>query len=153
MPLRSYHTAIRVLPPQSHESNDVLDNRDGSEQSRADTEDGVGRKLIARQAVPHSKVQANGHAHAVEYDQQPEPKDGLLPGAQRVVQRRRLVEVDVGEDNLCVREGCIPERGCMAGIAARRWGRGSCARGVLVGGAIDAHGLARDHERRCGLGV
>ena len=146
MPLRSYHTAVRVLPPQPHEPNDVLHDRDSSEQGSANAEHSVRRKLVPRKAIPHSKVQANWHEDAVQYDQQPKPKDCLPARAQRVVQGRRLIEVDVRKHDLGVRKGCIPKRWRMAGITACRWGCGPCARGVLLACAIDAHSLSRHHE-------
>jgi hypothetical protein len=153
MPLRSYHTAIRVLPPQPYEPNDVLHYGNGSEQGGANAEHGVRRKLVARKAIPHSEVETNWHEDAVQYDQQPKPKDSLLPRAQRVVQGWRLVEVDVGEHDLGVREGCIPERWRMAGIASCHWSCGPCACGVLLARAINAHGLSWYHECRWRLGM
>jgi hypothetical protein len=85
VPLGPNDPAARVLPPKAAESDEVLNNRNGSQQRCTDTEDGVCRELVARQAIPHAKVKANGHAHAVEEDQGPEPEDGLLPRSQRVV--------------------------------------------------------------------
>lgn len=68
-------SAVGVLLPQAMEANKVLNNRDGSQQGGADTEDGICRQLVSCQAVPHAKVQANGHEDAVDNDERPEPKD------------------------------------------------------------------------------
>jgi hypothetical protein len=91
------------LLPQSEESDEVFDNRHGPEQRSTYTEDGIGRELVPCQAIPQAKIQRNWHADAVEDNECPEEKEGLLPGAKRVVQWRRPREVGVFEDDLCVR--------------------------------------------------
>ena len=80
---------------KGEEANKVLDDTNGSEQGGADTEDSVGAQLIARQAIPHAKVEPNGHAHTVEEDEKPEEENGLLARLQRVIEWRRVCEVGV----------------------------------------------------------
>lgn len=140
VPLRSNDPAVGVLLPQSVEAHKVLDNGDGAQQRSADTEDGIGRQLVSRQAVPHAKVHANGHENAVDEDEEPEPEDGLLAGAQRVAQRWRAAEVgvivcDLGVWVDCVRVG----RGCATVCCAGDGGgcRASRVSLVVVAGAVD----------------
>jgi hypothetical protein len=87
--------AVGVLAPQTRKAYKVLDNGHGSEQRGTNTEDGVCGQLVARQAIPHAKVHSDGHEDAVDEDEEPEPEDGLLARAQRVVERRGLPEVGV----------------------------------------------------------
>jgi len=108
VPLRSNNSAVRVLLPQAIESNEILDNGDGAEQRSANTEDGVGRQLVARQAIPHAKVHANGHEDAVDEDEGPEPEDGLSPCSQRVFERWRFSEVWIIEYDLGVGIDGVP---------------------------------------------
>lgn len=84
--LSSNDAAAGILPPQSVETDEILNNRHGSQQGGADTEDSIGRQLVASETVPHAKVEANRHADAVENDEGPEPENGLLAGSQRVVE-------------------------------------------------------------------
>jgi hypothetical protein len=149
IPLRSNDPAVGVLAPQADEADKVLDNGDGPEQRSADTEDGVCGELVARQAIPHAKVHANGHEDAVDEDEQPEPEDGLPARAQRVLERRGLPEVgvivcDLGMGIYGVRVG----RGCPAGLGAERGcGRGARLALVVVARAVD---LDARHLKRAG---
>lgn len=80
--LSSDDAAAGILLPQSVEADEILNNRHGSQQGGADTEDGIGGQLVASEAVPHAKVEANGHADAVENNEGPEPENSLLAGSQ-----------------------------------------------------------------------
>ena len=93
--LRADDPAVGVGPPEAPEADEVLDDANGSEQRGADTEDGVCTQLVPREAVPHAEVEADGHAHAVEEDERPEPEDTLLARSQAVVERRRMRKVGV----------------------------------------------------------
>ena len=120
MSLRANNPAVGVLAPQSCKANEVLDNGNGSEQRRADAEDGIGGQLVSGEAVPHAKVHANGHEDAVDEDEEPEPENGLLAHAQRVLERRRPAEVgvvvrDLGVGVYGVRVGRCGARGICAG--------------------------------------
>lgn len=111
------------------EADEVLDNRHGSEQGGADTEDGVGGQLVARQAIPHAKVEADGHEDAVEDDEGPEPEDGLLARAQRVVERRRA-----GEVRVFVRDLRVGKLGVGIGRRGAAWLCAWGEVGVVAGG-------------------
>jgi hypothetical protein len=102
--LRANDPAARVLPPKPPEADKVLDDTDCAEQRCADTEDGVCAQLVSREAIPHAKVEADGHAHAVKEDQKPEPEDALRARPQSVVERRRRRKVGVFEHDLRVRK-------------------------------------------------
>lgn len=91
--LGSNNAAARALFPQPVKADEILDNGHGSKQSGADTEDCIGGQLIASEAVPHAKVEANGHEDAVDNNQRPEPGNGLFPWLERVVEGRRPGEV------------------------------------------------------------
>lgn len=145
------------------EADEVFDNRHGSKQSGTDTEDGVGRQLVARQAIPHAKVEADGHEDAVEDDEGPEPEDGLLAGAQRVLERRRAGEVgvivgDLGVGKLGVGIWRRDAAWLCAGVEAGRVvdGRGAARLSFVVAGAVDVHagygqrvGLSCSRRSRC----
>lgn len=104
---RTDDPALGILLPETMETNEVFDDRDGTQQRSTNTERSVGRQLISSKTIPHAKIQSNGHEDAVQYDQGPEPEDGLLPCAQRVFQRRRSSEVGVVICDLCMGKSCV----------------------------------------------
>lgn len=124
MPLRTNDSAIRILLPQPVEAHKVLDDRNSTQQRRADTEDGIGRQLVARKTVPHAKVHADGHEDAVDEDERPKPDDGISARSQRVLERRRFAEVRVVVRDLSVWVDCMwVWRYCAADVCA---GDGGC---------------------------
>lgn len=162
-PLCANDSAVRLLLPQSVEADEVLDNGDCSKQRSANAEDGVGRQLVARQAIPHAKVKADGHEDTVEDDEGPEPEDGLLSRTQRVLERWRPSEVGVVVCDLCVRVPSVQAwRGCSTRVCA-----GCCegrSRAVCAGAArfcaarlafiVVAHAIDVNswHLQRVGIG-
>lgn len=132
-------------------ANEVFDDRDGPEQGGTDTEDGICRQLVSGQAIPHAKVEANGHEDAVENNKRPEPEDGLLADSQRVFQRRRAAEIGVIVGDLGVWIDVVwVWRRCSAGIgtgiqARSIDGRGAARLALIVAGTVD--GDAGDLER------
>jgi hypothetical protein len=141
------------------EADEVFHNRHSTQQCCADTEDSVCRQLISRQAIPHAKVQADGHANAVEEDQGPEPKDGLLPRAQRVFERRRAPEVGVIVRDLSMwvdgmRVGRWSSTRIRASIQGCRGATNGCCAArlsfIVVAGAIDLNsGHVKGIRLRC----
>jgi hypothetical protein len=148
MSLRPNNPTIRILAPQPRKPHKVLDNRHGTQQRSANTENGVGRQLVARQAIPHAKVQPNGHEDAIDEDERPEVDDGLLALAERVVERRRLAEVGVVVSDLRVWVDGVGIGGYGAAGGGAGDGGGSGAAWlalVVVAGAVDLD--AGDLER------
>ena len=132
--LRTNDPAVGVLPPQPPEADEVLDDTDGTQQRGADTEHGIRTQLVAREAVPHAKVETNRHAHAVEEDERPEPEDALLARPQAVIERRRVCKVGVIVRDLGMREQCGGVRGGRPRGVSAEVAVGGCGAGGSGGG-------------------
>ena len=122
------------------EANEILDNGHGTQQRSADTERGIGGKLVSSKTVPHAKVQPNRHEDAVQDDECPEPENGLLARPQRVLQRRRPSEIRVIVRDLGVGKSCVERV-----VYVWRHGSAGVGTGVLIhgGGAAISVGRAR----------
>lgn len=153
-PLRANDPTARSLLPQPVEADEVLDDRDGSQQGSTNGEDGIGGQLVASEAVPHAKVEADGHEDAVDYDKTPEPEDGLLADPQAIVQGRWSRELGVRVGDLGVRKlgGGRLWGGCTTGVLARVLAGGwRLRRGILgsrwlcVVGAVELGWLLAGH--------